>query len=265
MPSLLEPTEEEWQAVPEQAIAIYKAAYDAEKPPYSPTMRHIGEALQMMPSSTGIPNLPNPLSSMLAGGMLGAGAGYGMGWLGEHILPEHWQRGRLRRTAAILGGLGGAIPGALWMYANHATGKSPLAGPIYNGPPMKNAHFKEALLAGAGEIGDLPLIDAREFNENIWRNPNVAPYIPVATRAAASGLLAGAAHLAEDSRPSNMVSPFDVARLAAGMGSGYMSGLAVGKTLGLLTGMPQETQDFLKNTGMYAGIVKTIVPKAFGA
>jgi hypothetical protein len=40
----------------------------------------------------------------------------------------------------------------------------------------------------------------------------------------------------------------DVARISAGMGSGYLSGAIVGKVLGTLTGMPGSTQDRLKQT-----------------
>jgi hypothetical protein len=56
----------------------------------------------------------------------------------------------------------------------------------------------------------------------------------------------------------------DVGRMAAGMGSGYLSGALVGKALGLMMGMPESTQDKLKNTGMFAGIVANMVPIAFG-
>lgn len=251
--NLLEPTEADWHAVPAQAIALFlKAAADA---PFSPNTRHAAELLQLLPSTTGIPNAPGPLSSMLAGGLMGAGAGYGAGWLGEHILPESWQRGRLRRTGAILGGMTGMAPGALWAQAAMRSDPD---------EPQLPANLKQAFFEGTGIGGDLPLINSDEFNQTIWTDPRVSRYIPIQTRAAASGLLAGAAHLAGDGGTSSMVNPYDIARMAAGMGSGYMSGMAVGKTLGYLTGMPQQTQDLLKNTGMYAGIVRTVIPRAFG-
>ena len=49
-----------------------------------------------------------------------------------------------------------------------------------------------------------------------------------------------------------------------GMGTGYMSGLLVGKALGAMMGMPKDTQDKLKTTGMWAGVIANIIPKAFG-
>jgi hypothetical protein len=56
----------------------------------------------------------------------------------------------------------------------------------------------------------------------------------------------------------------DMGRMAAGMGSGYLSGALVGKGLGLLFGMPESTQERLKETGMFAGVISNLVPVAFG-
>ena len=52
--------------------------------------------------------------------------------------------------------------------------------------------------------------------------------------------------------------------MAAGMGSGYMSGALVGKALGTMMGMPQERQEQLKSTGLWAGMIANLVPIAFG-
>jgi len=52
--------------------------------------------------------------------------------------------------------------------------------------------------------------------------------------------------------------------LTAGMGVGYASGLVAGKVLGVLTGMPPDTQKTLADTGMYAGVVKSVLPMVFG-
>jgi hypothetical protein len=60
------------------------------------------------------------------------------------------------------------------------------------------------------------------------------------------------------------VTPGQMAGLATNMGAGYLSGALVGSALGMLTGLPQSTQDTLKNTGMYLGIVKSVVPRLFG-
>jgi hypothetical protein len=70
---------------------------------------------------------PSPLGAALASGLLGAGLGYGAGWLGEKVLPqEHFAPGALRRTGAVAGGLLGALP-ALW-WGSIAHRKSPEGG-----------------------------------------------------------------------------------------------------------------------------------------
>lgn len=61
-----------------------------------------------------------------------------------------------------------------------------------------------------------------------------------------------------------LVTPMQMGHLAAGMGAGYASGAVVGKVLGVLTGMPESTQNLLSRTGMYAGIVNAVVPQLFG-
>ena len=63
---------------------------------------------------------------------------------------------------------------------------------------------------------------------------------------------------------SGWVTPMQMAGLAAHMGVGYVSGALVGSALGMLTGMPAGPQQILKDTGMYLGIVKSVVPKLFG-
>jgi hypothetical protein len=42
-----------------------------------------------------------------------------------------------------------------------------------------------------------------------------------------------------------------------------MTGFAVGKGLGLLTGMPAGTQNKLRNTGALAGAIGALVPRLF--
>jgi hypothetical protein len=126
----------------------------------------------------------------------------------------------------------------------------------------KSFHKVADLYPGTGLFG--PAIDVQDFNQTIWNDPRVAGNLPVSTRAAATGLVTGAANL-PGKRETNFVTPVDVARMAAGMGSGYLSGMLVGKALGIMAGMPQQTQDHLKNTGMWAGLVANLIPIAFGA
>jgi hypothetical protein len=90
---------------------------------YSPTVRRVGEFLNFFPSSSSIPNWPGPVQSMLTSGLVGAGLGYGAGWLGEKLFPGKWREGRLRRLLAAMGGAAGVVPGAVWGLTNMGIGK----------------------------------------------------------------------------------------------------------------------------------------------
>ena len=62
---------------------------------------------------------PTPLSNGIVASVLGAGAGYGAGALAEQLFPERYiQRGKLRRTLAAMGALGGVGIAGVNSYAN---------------------------------------------------------------------------------------------------------------------------------------------------
>ena len=213
-------------------------------------------ALATLDKATGfqpgvIPGSPNMLTGILASGLLGAGVGYGTGWLAERMLPRDWERGKLRRTLAIMGGLG--MAGAM--------GGLPVAMNVASGRPW---YSSELLKEGSSfsSPGPWPMIDKDYLNRAVWADQAVAGRLPIGTRAATTGLLEGASALSGSS-DTRWISPMDVARLTAGMGSGYISGAIVGKGLSALTGMPEETQNLLKNTGLFAGIIANLVPLAF--
>lgn len=91
---------------------------------YSPTLRAVGETGNFFPGqiAAGIPNSPSPLAAMLTSGLLGAGLGWGGGHLLKKVLPARYGE-KLPQTGAILGGLAGAVPGAVWAGANKLTGR----------------------------------------------------------------------------------------------------------------------------------------------
>jgi hypothetical protein len=212
-----------------------------------------------------IPGSPNALAGTLAGGLIGAGAGYGGGWLVEKLLGN---RLNLKPRLALLGGALGAAPGLALMGTNVSQGLpydsgELLEGKRYTAPrpaAVKEVHLEDFMGKESGYNRDFSF-DAQEFNDVIWDDPRVAQQLPAPTRAAASGLVTGAAHTGQRTR---LVSPLDIARVAAGMGSGYASGAIVGKALGALMGLPRGAQDRLKTTGMWAGVVANVVPLAFG-
>lgn len=239
-----------FQQAPQRAVEDFYEALEKEG--------GAGGLLNLWPSEyvPGVPNHPGILHSMLTAGLAGAGLGYGAGALGEQVLPEQWRRGRLRKTLAAAGLVAGVTPAMLIGLGNLANNKPFTELSILQHEKMS------ALLPGTGWMATPP-IPVQEFNDTIWRDPRVAGPLPLPTQAAASGLVTGAANL-PGRRGARFVSPLDVARMAAGMGSGYLSGALVGKVLGLLTGMPPKTQDRLKTTGLWAGVVANVVPMAFG-
>jgi hypothetical protein len=267
---------------------------------YSPIIRGAGEALGFFPHADAAGNLsgsPSPIRSMLTTGLVGAGLGYGAGALAEAGMPNNWRHGRLRKTLAAVGG----VPGAVWGAANHATGKPFNDNSLlYHAPGEEpnmgldkaseaiplNADWKRAsaLTAARYPSCDADLIKAAfdgiampwelasrpgptpmdvnidSMGKTLW-DVGASPQLAGATM----GALAAAQQMpgGRDDDPG-WVTPSQMANLAAHMGAGYVSGALVGSTLGLLTGMPDSAQNTLKRTGMYLGVVKSVLPRLFG-
>lgn len=277
-----------------------------EKAAASETIRRLGQIGGVLPGEVSkyIPGAPSPLAGMLAGGMIGAGLGYGAGWLGEEVMPDTWEKGRLKRTLALLGAAGGALPGLAYGGVNLASGKNfndnaltnqPLdtveaykSGPGYN-PDMPyipsykrikdagdtlDVELSERVKQAISDTGyDTPLyaplptpVDA--FKDILINDPNVSGYLSPEARMAAIGATEAAyADRVRRYGPTHgprMIWPRDMARIAGGMGSGYLSGAIVGKVLGTLMGMPSGTQERLRQTGMFAGAIANVLPLMFG-
>ena len=220
---------------------------------------------------------PNPLVTGLLSGALSSGLGYGTGWLAEKLMPKKYaKRGVLPKNLAIAGGLVGGGLGA-WAHGSplvqeHGVKGMLMGGPFDHGKPgymaklltkasqKYNIHFeKDAMFKhAAGMAGAfLPSIPVDHFNRMIMQDP----FMPDPIRAATVGLTtaAGQAH-----GGAKLVSPFDVGRIAMGMGSGAISGMLVGKALGALAGLTTEAQQGIQRAGIMAGLLSNIVPRAFG-
>jgi hypothetical protein len=242
-----------------------------EKQAADPAVKKTLQWLGYLPGK--LPGSPSPLIATLSSSLLGAGLGYGAGKAINWLAPEtkEWS---LTPRLAIYGGLAGAAPGAGWMLANLSKGLPVNSGELMAGEhenlPSERYRFLSLpdLLQKRSSFGfDLQRhpdfgFNPEEFNTTVWEDPRVASRLDNSTQAAASGLVTGAAHLRGSPR---WVTPADIGRVAAGMGSGFVSGALVGKALGVLLGMPQSTQNRLKQTGQWAGIVSNLVPLAFGA
>jgi hypothetical protein len=257
---------------------------------FSPTIRRVGEMLNFFPGKYpgGIPNQPGPVNSMLTSGLIGAGLGYGAGTLGAAMLPEGWNKERLPQTLAMLGGAAGAAPGALWGGINKAKGLRlddnqllyhrddeppayltlPKAGKfdgVELGPQFKAAcdRFTETLVKSADaqdfSAGPAPAVNVDALGRTLWETGSNNP--PLAATTFGAVMAAGQMPGGDD---SEWVTPMQMGELAARMGAGYLSGAVVGKTLGLLTGMPEAAQNRLKRTGQYTAILEAVVPRLFG-
>lgn len=227
---------------------------------------------------------PSPVSAMIASGALGAGAGYGTGWLAEHILPSRYlQKGKLRKNLAMMGGLLGAAPG-FWAGTDNlrygASMFAPFGSSEGNGMEVRGSadlkhmndmldvficpddltyhemnKLAEAIEGAGGSSVYIKAIEKDRFNRALWDDPFTPDYLKGMT----SGIVEGASEIAN----SHVVSPMDVARLGVGMGTGLASGLIVGKTLGALAGISPEAQEGLQRAGIWAGLIKNVVPMMY--
>lgn len=250
---------------------------------YSPTIRRVAEALQFLPSSKGDFIGGRPLASTLATGVLGAGLGYGSGYLAEKFLPEiiRDKDVDLKKRYAIAGGLGGAALGATPGLLNKMVGRKFNDRTLWNDQSdepwedsLVTSRFKSAtenyvVKEAYGTIGgpsfqQIPLVKHDALGRVVY-NTGLGPQLAQATMGAAYG----ASQMPDPNSTPNGFTPnqmglFGMAMGAAGGGAkGYLTGLAVGKTLGLLTGMPAGTQNKLRNTGALAGAIGTVVPRLF--
>ena len=204
---------------------------------------------------------PGPLASLLASGILGAGLGYGGATLVSGLLPGRWDKKKFRRTGLLLGGMAGTAPGALETFKSLLIGQpvTDASHTIHKNTNRKTGALHDDL-PRTPRYSTGPVIDSDALLHTIWRSPMVSGQLTPKERSLMTGALSGARQIAD----SPYLTPADMARLTAGMGIGYASGLVAGKVLGTLTGMPSDTQKTLANTGMYAGVVKSVLPMVFG-
>lgn len=260
---------------------------------YSPTIRRLGEYLQFFPSKD-IPGFGGrPIASTVASGLLGAGLGYGAGWLGEQFLPAWAQEeGTLRNRMALLGGMGGTAVGSLPGFFNWGTGRSFNDPTLWSGhvkdrgfepdaTPFVSPQFKAAAeqyaaklayspaTALSGSIGgpsfqEMPLIKTDELGRVVWGS-GASPQLAAMTM----GAVYGANQMPDNNAYPGTITPHQTGLFGMMMGAaggglrGYLVGRTVGSGLGLLTGMPEETQNRLSQTGAAVGILGALVPKLF--
>jgi len=222
-----------------------------------------------------LPRWPSPLAATLVGSAVGGGLGYGAGTLVERLMPDTWKRDRLRRTLAVLGAAGLGLPGLVYYGMNRAEGKGWLDPGTWSrvrGDSPIQRSGATTIAAQHTKIGEefpplsagaffSPHIEVDSFNNVVWRDSRTPPPIQAAT----TGLVTAASLQRGDfGARSPLVSPADIANIAVGAGSGYLSGAVVGRALGALAGLPNSAQKRLQDVGLWSGVLVRVVPMAFG-
>jgi hypothetical protein len=195
----------------------------------------------------------SPVAAMLATGVLGAGLGYGGAALMSQFLPKGWDRRRFRRGGALLGGAIGAAPGALETFNSWL-----IQQPLLDGSHMNLKKRTEP--AAPVKEAAMPRISGEELMRMTFQHPLVSNQLTPGQQALMGGAVRGATAISG----SPFFTPRDMARLTAGMGSGYVTGLVAGRVLGALAGLPVSAQNTLSRTGMYAGCLKAVLPLIYG-
>lgn len=221
----------------------------------------IGKATQLAHITPGrlAPLGPGPIGSAMVLGSLGVGAGHlGASLVNKLRGSNERDSERLKRTSRIIGGLAGLVPAAGLVAMNVAAGKNPVG----------NVNWMYSKKVGEEAVYEkvASVIPVDMFQEMIWNDPDVAHRLPTSMTGAASALIEGAQRTGS-SRSTGLpfVTPVDVARMAVGLGSGYASGLLVGKALGGLFGVSDQSQKILRQSGAAAGLLRSVVPLAYGA
>ncbi len=144
---------------------------------------------------------PTPLSNGIVASVLGAGAGYGAGALAENLFPERYiERGKLRRTLAAMGALGGVGIAGVNSYANaRALRTSMLKGLLTNNktpvvyPSQQekqsfeqfdggflNQQMNQQMGMNAMQRFNQQQLDQQSFNQQSSLPPMYQPTVPVA-------------------------------------------------------------------------------------
>lgn len=205
---------------------------------------------------------PNPLSATIGGGLLGAGLGYGTGWLLEKFLPKrYFNKGRLRKALGIGGGIAGAVPGLWWMSAKarQPTTAKEACDALEAVLPEEVANL-DAVYEKIAESDNIramfePSINVDAFNRVVW-NP-LDQQTPAGLRAAASGFISASA----TGQQSSWVSPFEVARTAVG---GLAPGFVAAWAAKTLLGANPEMQDIIARSGLQTNILRRAFLPALG-
>lgn len=218
------------------------------KEPGSPFLQRAGQWLGLLEDKDGLTpgRFHGPLTSLLVGGSLGAGLGYGASKIAPWFLPEGWDQKKLTRLLSIGGALAGSALPMAWMGTNMLGGNSPFD---------NSGGF---LGKKSNDNGEIPRgVDPARLARGLWAT-SADPITCHMTMGAvlSAGKLPGG--------DGGLVTPEQMGRLAVGLGGGYLSGMTVGALLSYLTGMPPHLEEKLRDAGAWLGAVKAAVPMLYG-
>lgn len=241
-----------WAEVPGAVRAALADPFTKEAEDGVPGVKHLADVMgwRAGPLNANFGG-PRPLTNLIIGAGLGSLGGYGAGRLAEAVLPKkYFDKGVLRKRMALAGGVLGTLPAA-WQasYNWRQSGGDPTS-LVAQWPYNKEAAEKTA--------NDLfaPVINRDQFSNDIMNFDGT----PMRLRAATAGLVEAASSIAG----SPFVTPWDIARVAVGAGSGLVSGIVAGKALGFLAGLNDAGQEKVKQVGLWTGLLGAVVPKALG-
>lgn len=260
----------------------------------TPTSDHVKLAAQSL-QWLGKPHLaaqtalggPNPLTSTIVSGLLGAGLGLGAGHIAETVLPRRYlKKGPPRSSLALLGGLAGAaLPLARGAASYKREGLVGLFKQDANPVPVSDLFRK----ASAAYMADLPLdagtalaesIPVDAFNNAVWNDvraggANSNPYgtkspwgnneqrlftpLSPPQAALATGLVSGIGSALN----KDYLSPADIARGLVGAGIGGTVANVFAGVAGALFGVSPEAQAKLQDMGAIGGFFAPLVNKMF--
>lgn len=235
---------------------------------------------------------PNPLTNGIVAALMGAGLGYGGGALIENMFPARYvERGKLRKTLAALGGLGGAGLGVANAARNAKIFNTGfLDGALINNnteaPYLTAREIKEELRRNKAEQGvngvktgsmyggydplRSSMISVPQFNNAVWRdvqkgfnNNSFAPagmHTTPQTAAMATGIMSGIGA----TQRSSIISPANVISGIASAGVGLATANIAGRALGALAGLTPAAQNKLQDMGLFAGMLHAVVPPILG-
>jgi hypothetical protein len=300
-----------WSEVPRAAVGLYEAAKaispDTGRVYWHPTSgmvtlnkraeASIPVSPPPMESNQSHWFYPNALAASLGGGILGAGLGYGGGYLLNKLLPDEYfdeEDGSLPQAGALLGGVTGALPGLLTgaisqsIPAAQRDNQSPWLSsypfnrPLGDKPNLVDSDpFKKASYSATG-FGEEYSIPKDAFNRVIWDSVTTPPNpwgtksmygtneqplevprmaTPPEVAALFSGALEGASRISGHTESVGLL-PL-AGTLALSTGTGMVASTMAARGLGWIAGLKPGAQKSMIEAGTMGGFLHGLAQPFF--